>query len=147
MKTGRAVRQWLSSAMRSGSDFFASDPAPIGRAIDLDGTPYTIVGVLPPAFDAPFSSELWVPMQVSRYSPGHPFRARSGAEGGGFEWTDVHHQAGGASRRSGKGAKALAVGAGRGRDGAGRDASPRGRPGGAVVPSAAEHRPGLSSRR
>jgi len=63
---------------------FASDPAPIGRAIDLDGTPYTIVGVLPPAFDAPFSSELWVPMQVSiealpfdqRAATAHEFVAR-----------------------------------------------------------------------
>src|SRR3989442_11234162 len=63
---------------------FASDPAPIGRVIDLDGNPYTIVGVLPPAFDAPFSSELWVPMQVSiealpfdqRAATAHEFVAR-----------------------------------------------------------------------
>jgi len=34
---------------------FASDPASIGRAVELDGTPYSIVGVLPPTFDAPFS--------------------------------------------------------------------------------------------
>ncbi|TMB06833.1 MAG: hypothetical protein E6J66_18905, partial [Deltaproteobacteria bacterium] len=34
---------------------FASDPASIGRAVELDGTPYSIVGVLPPTFDAPLA--------------------------------------------------------------------------------------------
>ena len=63
---------------------FASDPASIGRAIQLDGSPYSIVGVLPPAFDAPFSAQLWIPMQVSiealpfdqRAATAHEFVAR-----------------------------------------------------------------------
>ncbi|TMB10967.1 MAG: ABC transporter permease [Deltaproteobacteria bacterium] len=63
---------------------FASDPASIGRAVELDGTPYSIVGVLPPAFDAPFSAQLWIPLQVridalpfdQRAATAHEFVAR-----------------------------------------------------------------------
>ncbi|HWE24108.1 MAG TPA: ABC transporter permease, partial [Myxococcales bacterium] len=44
---------------------YAADPAVVGRTIVLDGAPYTIVGVLPPGFDAPYSAEVWVPMQVA----------------------------------------------------------------------------------
>ena len=34
----------------------------IGRAIRLDGVPYTIVGVMPPQFKFPRTSEVWIPM-------------------------------------------------------------------------------------
>ena len=34
---------------------FAGDPNVVGRDVILDGTPTSIVGVMPPAFDFPFS--------------------------------------------------------------------------------------------
>jgi predicted permease len=48
---------------------FGSDPAIVGRAISLDGRPYTVVGVMPPTFRfAPFWStrtEVWVPLSLN----------------------------------------------------------------------------------
>ncbi|HEY7856759.1 MAG TPA: ABC transporter permease, partial [Terriglobales bacterium] len=52
---------------------FNADPAIVGRTIDLNATPYTVVGVMPPGFDFPRaaemppvfnfarSTEIWVP--------------------------------------------------------------------------------------
>jgi predicted permease len=37
------------------------DPAIAGRTLTLDGEPYAVVGVLPPRFNYPYGSELWVP--------------------------------------------------------------------------------------
>jgi putative ABC transport system permease protein len=47
---------------------FSSDPRTVGRAITLDGNPYTIVGVMPAGFDFPAvvldnPVEYWVPIQ------------------------------------------------------------------------------------
>jgi predicted permease len=39
---------------------YQADPGVIGRAIRLDNLPYTIVGVMPPKFKFPRSSELWI---------------------------------------------------------------------------------------
>ena len=39
---------------------YQADPAVIGRAIRLDDVPYTIVGVMPPKFRFPSTSELWI---------------------------------------------------------------------------------------
>ena len=39
---------------------YQADPGVIGRAIRLDNLPYTIVGVMPPNFKFPRSSELWI---------------------------------------------------------------------------------------
>jgi putative ABC transport system permease protein len=46
---------------------FAGDPAAVGRAITLDGNPYTVVGILPPDFEFPENSraELIVPYALS----------------------------------------------------------------------------------
>jgi putative ABC transport system permease protein len=41
---------------------FGGDPAVIGRDIRLDGTPRTIVGVMPAGFRFPSQTDLWVPM-------------------------------------------------------------------------------------
>jgi putative ABC transport system permease protein len=41
---------------------FGGDPQVIGKALILDGDPYTVVGVMPPGFDFPSRSELWVPL-------------------------------------------------------------------------------------
>ena len=49
---------------------FGGDPGVIGRETMLDGTPTTIVGVMPAAFDFPVSgTELWVPLRLSRTQP------------------------------------------------------------------------------
>ncbi len=49
---------------------FGGDPGVIGRETRLDGTPTTIVGVMPAAFDFPVAgTELWVPLRLSRTQP------------------------------------------------------------------------------
>lgn len=39
---------------------FAGDPRVIGRAIRVGEQPYTIAGVMPPAFDMPMGTEVWL---------------------------------------------------------------------------------------
>lgn len=41
---------------------YGAEPTALGRVIRLDGQPYTIVGVMPPRFQFPSRSELWIPM-------------------------------------------------------------------------------------
>ena len=36
----------------------------VGQVLNLEGQPTTVIGVLPPGFDKPYSAEVWVPMQV-----------------------------------------------------------------------------------
>jgi predicted permease len=47
---------------------FAGDPAVLGRAVRLDGAPYTVVGVMPPGFDFPpfwaRGAEMWAPLAL-----------------------------------------------------------------------------------
>jgi len=46
---------------------FGGDPSLVGRAISVDGAPYTVVGVLPAGFRSPFPVDLYSTMgQVSR---------------------------------------------------------------------------------
>jgi hypothetical protein len=40
---------------------FNSDPGTIGQEIYLDGIPTTVVGILPPEFQFPGRTRLWVP--------------------------------------------------------------------------------------
>jgi predicted permease len=40
---------------------FASDSSILGRTIGLDGRPWTVVGVMPPAFNFPATADYWVP--------------------------------------------------------------------------------------
>lgn len=40
----------------------AGDPEAVGRAITLEGEPYTVVGVMPAGFDFPSGGEAWVPL-------------------------------------------------------------------------------------
>lgn len=42
---------------------FGGDPAVVGRTLTLDGSPYRVVGVMPPGFDMPTpETEVWLPM-------------------------------------------------------------------------------------
>jgi predicted permease len=44
---------------------FAGDRGVVGRSVMLDGDPYTIVGVMPPSFQYPGTTELWTPLTIS----------------------------------------------------------------------------------
>jgi len=51
---------------------FAGDPGVVGRTVRLDGTPYTIVGVMPEGFGFPLSHSWWAPLRLGApaYAPG-----------------------------------------------------------------------------
>ena len=51
---------------------FAGDPAVVGRTVRLDGTPHTIVGVMPEGFAFPYAHGWWAPLRLrpSGYAPG-----------------------------------------------------------------------------
>ncbi len=50
---------------------FQSDPGAVGRVIDLDRRPYTVIGVMPQSFDFPLDAgrlshrDLWVPLSLT----------------------------------------------------------------------------------
>ncbi|HZC97525.1 MAG TPA: ABC transporter permease, partial [Bradyrhizobium sp.] len=44
---------------------FHADPAILGKAITLDGAPYTVLGVMPRSFDYPTTTEVWTPTAMS----------------------------------------------------------------------------------
>jgi len=55
---------------------FGADPQVIGRSVQLNGEPYTIIGVMPPDFNFPSPSiEVWAPLALdsSKYERGHGF--------------------------------------------------------------------------
>jgi predicted permease len=43
---------------------FASDPGIIGRQVLIGGAPFSVVGVMPPAFRFPTSHQLWMPLRT-----------------------------------------------------------------------------------
>jgi putative ABC transport system permease protein len=51
------------------------DPAIVGRSLTLSGNAYTVIGVMPPGFVHPTSTELWTPFALPEGSRGNP-RAR-----------------------------------------------------------------------
>lgn len=53
----------LSDAFWRGA--FGADPAAVGRTVQLNRVPYTIVGVMPPAMPFPYpATQLWIPMAL-----------------------------------------------------------------------------------
>ncbi len=40
---------------------FGADPSVLGTSVALNGEPYTVIGVMPPRFNYPYGSELWIP--------------------------------------------------------------------------------------
>ena len=57
---------------RVWTSHFSRDPNIVGRAVTLDGDPFTIIGVMPAGFEFPFGDEdpaqLWMPVRASRFS-------------------------------------------------------------------------------
>ena len=41
---------------------YGSDPALIGKAVHVNGKPFMVVGVMPPGFEFPGQTEIWVPL-------------------------------------------------------------------------------------
>ena len=49
---------------------FGGDPGVIGRVVQLDGDPYTVIGVMPARFPPTFlDAELWTPLGIIRNAP------------------------------------------------------------------------------
>lgn len=44
---------------------FHADPKILGRSITLDGAAYTVIGVMPPAFNYPMTVEVWTPAAMA----------------------------------------------------------------------------------
>jgi putative ABC transport system permease protein len=49
---------------------FAGDPQLVGKALMLDGTAMTVVGIMPPGFDFPQRADLWTPLPTDPQSLG-----------------------------------------------------------------------------
>jgi putative ABC transport system permease protein len=47
---------------------YAGDPSIVGRVISVSGTPSTVVGVMPLAFQFPERSQLWIPLTPIEYA-------------------------------------------------------------------------------
>ncbi len=49
---------------------FHGDPQILGKSITLDSKSYVVIGVMPPTFDFPSKTELWMPMAISPAASG-----------------------------------------------------------------------------
>ncbi len=45
---------------------FAADPQILGKVLILNGSPYTVIGVMPPGFRHPYDAEMWIPAGLAR---------------------------------------------------------------------------------
>ena len=46
---------------------YRADPQVLGRSVTINGTPHTIVGVMPPNFAFPENHRLWIPLQPTLF--------------------------------------------------------------------------------
>jgi putative ABC transport system permease protein len=46
---------------------FGGDPRVVGRSLNLEGRATTIIAILPPTFDLPAATEVWIPLQTNIY--------------------------------------------------------------------------------
>jgi predicted permease len=54
---------------------FNSDPGIIDQSININTTPYTVIGVMPPGFEFPTSeAEIWVPLAIRPGTAGRDYR-------------------------------------------------------------------------
>jgi len=51
---------------RAWTTHFGADPGLVGSAIEVNGTPTTVVGIMPPGFRFPFSEDGWLPLRLDR---------------------------------------------------------------------------------
>jgi putative ABC transport system permease protein len=57
---------------------FGGDAGVIGRSLNFEEGPYTIIGVLAPGFNMPFAADIWVPLQLNVEALPLQERARTG---------------------------------------------------------------------
>ena len=50
---------------------FSADPTLVGRQITLDGSGYTVIGIMPADFDFPSGADIWTPLELSRSAVGN----------------------------------------------------------------------------
>ncbi len=49
---------------RAWQRYFSRDPGIIGRSVDLNGSSYTVIGVLPPRAEFPSQGDVWLPLSL-----------------------------------------------------------------------------------
>lgn len=54
-------------------DRFAASPDVVGKTLRVNGRPHTIIGVMPPSYEFPYNTRLWLPIQenLAAIAPGH----------------------------------------------------------------------------
>src|SRR3954453_16139408 len=62
------VDQTVILAHHTWQQVFGGDPSVTGRVVRLDGSPVTIIGVMPTAFDFPRSADFWYPTPMRHAS-------------------------------------------------------------------------------
>ncbi|MEM1181810.1 MAG: ADOP family duplicated permease [Acidobacteriota bacterium] len=68
VQPGREPQMVISAGL--WKRLFASDPAVVGTAIDVEGEPHTIVGVMPESFSFPgWDAAVWLPLVVNEGAP------------------------------------------------------------------------------
>src|SRR5215475_1531856 len=58
---GQRQRQVVVLSYRFWQRQFSGDPRVIGSSMDLNGQTFTVIGVMPTAFDVPSGVDIWVP--------------------------------------------------------------------------------------
>ena len=64
-RTSPKARRLRCSVIISGARHFIPIPSVVGKAITLEGKPYTVLGVMPRGFDYPPTVEIWTPAAMA----------------------------------------------------------------------------------